>query len=721
MKSFNVSSTYNPIPGEEEDDLMPKSNQTPKSRLPASMIAGTVVTILGVLAIAHYSKGQLGAKVVENSFKSSEATQSSQTSEYTLNFSLKRKSHNALKYFDNKYTSQTNYAHLKNYAAVVEPHAEMEFHLYEQTGNTFEFTVCSEESSSMGFNCQTGKATYEESDTVKFGCSAGDKLSISVTEFDSKMQEVGTVKESALCSYVRREMRKLTKTELNTLIDVSAKLNEVSTGDGTKKYGANYVSTSSLARLHHFGASMQNQDHIHEGNGFLLQHLKMTSMFENSLQAVDPSVVLPYWDFTIEDAEGVEPTNSIMFTKDTYGSMPSPVSYSNGFERKTDPVESAQIPDGRWAGMKIEMNPFGEDYSYGYGYMRSAWNLNPSPYLSRFTKSVTKVTLPTCESHYDILQYDDLMDFYVDSSFDPHGAVHSLVGGIYGCDHLDALVTSKDLISKGVMCDKWAFTLKLLWRDGFIEPKDCTVNSKDTDNSECGFTCKSEKKTALYNVVVNSVGSSGVNTSNPGSEDTWYNFICDGGNGGKMYPGDHLESASPSDPSFWVIHPTLDRLLHYKLMNGGFESETWRSDSVNDYVCAYAKCYDASTDKFSYSDDCCYGHYEYDRMYDGFSGDKTKFIGPTNHELQLQDDPRLATYAMPYIYDDFSWEHCSEFDFVQLADDMYLDSLARAAGKNAAGLRRASDVTRKVPRPASQSRMNEKRKTWREENAKTGL
>ena len=52
-----------------------------------------------------------------------------------------------------------------------------------------------------------------------------------------------------------------------------------------------------------------------------------------------------------------------------------------------------------------------------------------------------------------------------------------------------------------------------------------------------------------------------------------------------MYAGDHIESASPADPSFWVIHPTLERLLHAKLLSGGFEEERWASDPTGDFVC----------------------------------------------------------------------------------------------------------------------------------------
>ena len=70
----------------------------------------------------------------------------------------------------------------------------------------------------------------------------------------------------------------------------------------------------------------------------------------------------------------------------------------------------------------------------------------------------------------------------------------------------------------------------------------------------------------------------------------WRDFVCEG-DGAKVFVGDHLESASPADPSFWVIHPTLERLLHARYM-AGFSTENWPSDAQDDYVCDKSACYE---------------------------------------------------------------------------------------------------------------------------------
>ena len=138
----------------------------------------------------------------------------------------------------------------------------------------------------------------------------------------------------------------------------------------------------------------------------------------------------------------------------------------------------------------------------------------------------------------------------------------------------------------------------------------------------------------------------------------WREFICDG-NGYLIFFGDHLDpSVSPSDPSFWVIHPTLERLLHAKHMSNSFDDEIWPSDAQSDYICTLSECYEEEYDNVDYYNDCCYGHYEYDQLLDFVNGNKSAGYGPTNHDILKNTKPTSDGYAMPYIYDSFQWSHC---------------------------------------------------------------
>lgn len=50
----------------------------------------------------------------------------------------------------------------------------------------------------------------------------------------------------------------------------------------------------------HLDAAIPNKHHdfLHDGLGFLSQHMALTNEYEAALQVVNPSVALPYWDFT---------------------------------------------------------------------------------------------------------------------------------------------------------------------------------------------------------------------------------------------------------------------------------------------------------------------------------------------------------------------------------------------------------------------------------------
>jgi hypothetical protein len=142
----------------------------------------------------------------------------------------------------------------------------------------------------------------------------------------------------------------------------------------------------------------------------------MTNVFEKSMQSVDPSVSLPYWDFTIESANGTALWNSPIFAPEVFGSMPNCSDTWWGFTYDADDIEAAAIPDGRWAFIEAPWNTEYPDLLYGYGYMRAPWSMNPSKYVSRFTSDwQIGTTLPRCSSHYDMLSYTSLMDFLMDA------------------------------------------------------------------------------------------------------------------------------------------------------------------------------------------------------------------------------------------------------------------------------------------------------------------
>ena len=68
-----------------------------------------------------------------------------------------------------------------------------------------------------------------------------------------------------------------------------------------------------------------------------------------------------------------------------------------------------------------------------------------------------------------------------------------------------------------------------------------------------------------------------------------------------------MEAASPADVSFWPIHPTMERLLQYKMIVRPFTDLNWANDASNDNLPG------DGTTLCEYTDESqCEGHHGYD-------------------------------------------------------------------------------------------------------------
>jgi len=66
-------------------------------------------------------------------------------------------------------------------------------------------------------------------------------------------------------------------------------------GVGGHRYGKHYKSLADLSLTHLNAAADRREDHVHDGMGFLTQHVAMTMEFELALQSVQPHLAVPYW------------------------------------------------------------------------------------------------------------------------------------------------------------------------------------------------------------------------------------------------------------------------------------------------------------------------------------------------------------------------------------------------------------------------------------------
>ena len=121
--------------------------------------------------------------------------------------------------------------------------------------------------------------------------------------------------------YVRREVRNLTATEWNDYVDAVLTLKNTTTEDGRTLYDcADYYEYDFFVLFHGFYSANKTCDQLHFSMMQELGHEAWTGMFEKSLQCVNPSISLHYWD---EDADigvyGENIKNSPVFSDDYYG------------------------------------------------------------------------------------------------------------------------------------------------------------------------------------------------------------------------------------------------------------------------------------------------------------------------------------------------------------------------------------------------------------------
>ena len=214
---------------------------------------------------------------------------------------------------------------------------------------------------------------------------------------------------SVMCKYVRREIRSMTDADRNGFFEALRTIYVTSQSEGTAVYGTRFRSIEYLVAEHLHGAASRECDHWHDDAGILTHHMAFTLELEQSLQAIDRSVAMPYWDYTADAYFlGREKFHlSPIFQSDWFGAL--------------SPANSDHVIDaGRWAYTSIATVASADPslpssfskIKNPYGLLRSPWNTNPSPYLTRF-HDVLGVEfggfdLPTCGQFIEAYEHDTL-------------------------------------------------------------------------------------------------------------------------------------------------------------------------------------------------------------------------------------------------------------------------------------------------------------------------
>ena len=142
-----------------------------------------------------------------------------------------------------------------------------------------------------------------------------------------------------------------------------------------------------------------------------------------------------------------------------------------------------------------QYNPYSTKYPVlknAYGFLRSNWNLNPSPYISRY--SPVRWPMANCYHFQQLLAEASVTGFTNHAPYLPHGSIHVNIGGIFGCELLKSLVARQHIIGEHNLhrvSVNWSFQIKELYRKMIITfPDRCKYSLLTPKNVSCKYRCQ---------------------------------------------------------------------------------------------------------------------------------------------------------------------------------------------------------------------------------------
>ncbi|CAM9942282.1 unnamed protein product [Scytosiphon promiscuus] len=465
--------------------------------------------------------------------------------------------------------------------------------------------------------------------------------------------------------YIRREIRTLTDRDRETFFNAVSIMQRVPSAIGQAVYGSKYYSKDYFNRIHISYAADFECDHWHDGAGFVTSHIAISLMYEQSLQAINPSIALPYWDFTVEGTlmDWSNFRTSSIFSDDWFGSAA--------------PGNAMRTPDrGRFGYIPTMLDA--AEYSVvhnSYGMLRSPWNNDPTPFLTRSDHLLgfRNHRKPSgCRKYRDAKKQRSWMALTNSFNDQAHGEIHELLGGAWSREATAYAERTNPIVQPFV--HKMLLWVKALWRAGYFAcPETCGM---DVPWEDCTCRCSEatiagknsseiltdagilsggffyDKHAVLIESLVDEEGNAYdvlpgyTRQETKDIYDEMLQTICM-----PMRHGTHYGATSTNDPTFWVIHPTFDRLWHLiRLEDSEDMNESWISDN---------SCYGHNPEDFTpfhdlfLEGDGSVQSEPEDHAHTHVKGTKSYY---TNNDLYAMLHP--SKMGIPYAYDNFDWSHC---------------------------------------------------------------
>jgi len=471
------------------------------------------------------------------------------------------------------------------------------------------------------------------------------KLEVNIFQiFKGERTKLETAIFNIIIRYVRREIRMLFEDDLEQLLDTMRVLWDVSQKDGVEMYGESYKSIIEMHKFHLKYAAAPGCDHLHDGYGFFTQHAALTIVFEQSLQSVNPSVSLPYWDYTLDiekhfaekGADFSNFVNSELFSSKYFGA--------------TD-LDTNFIADGRWKDLQVPYiwdaglseEEMKEMPSNAYGQLRSPWSNNKDPRVVRSSlecgaDASIAYSLPYCEVLHTLQNKETFEDYMQYISYKPHGPVHIQTGGSLGCEEsYNKLLKYFDQKQLDHIKGQSFIFHEGAFRSGFLV---C-----DTEDKKCFCPNEDNLKnstTAMWDFL-NEIGFDKCVDMTDEFNADFIEIICNSG----LVEGDNAQASSSYTPEFWPIHPTVERMVQKRRIMNDFTDLDWPEGAS--WLPGKAHCY---------------GHRWNDTVLMGsatFQNAKGQKMMPNNVELFEMLSPFSSD--LTYIYDNLKWDYCKSVGY----------------------------------------------------------
>lgn len=494
-------------------------------------------------------------------------------------------------------------------------------------------------------------ATSVESNSFVHTFNELGKHMVTVTDTVSGLSTSATVH----IKYVRKEMRSVDEDDREALFKAWKVLIEMNDTDGVAKYGNNFMSHGRLSTEHNNLAGDRICDHLHDGMGFVPGHLSLTRLLEASLQSVDSTIALPYWEYTIDVEDIIANHNGDFFE---WRNIPA---FTDDWFGHTN-IKTGHVHSGTFSDMTLVGNEF-TTVSNSWGIIRAPWNNLKDPGFVRYFGGgsalreqpnilVDADQMSTCEVVYETIGASTKLDtFNGAAAGQAHGPIHMFTGGQSNTPEFANHLTKIGLKASGKIHNQfWGSgvtfffaSIKSLYRAHLYNcPESCSSETSETD---CACTCSaadimnSTYKEDLFSGWMTSWSNQGLDADETLRK--MLDLLCNEYHNVVM--GDHASSGSTSDPSFWLIHGTVERWLQLIRIYDYFEREDWDTPVF--------------TSNFHPMSTTCSGHQEGSKLVFG-AVDGNDF---TNKEYYDYISPKFS--YLPYVYDNFNWDHCKELGY----------------------------------------------------------